>query len=207
MLYALGKAHDDLGYYAEAFACYTAGGKSYLSERAFDQNQVLDYGQFIRNHFTPYSDSISTKKNVDGSDLAVFILGMPRSGTSLIEQIIASHPSAEGAGELSLLQRSIDGIQLGNSHLKSNLTNAFFSQENVIEHVERGDKYLQELKKYASRDVLRIVDKMPENFWWAGIIPQILPNAKIIHSKRHPLEICLSASELFLIMDIPTPTT
>jgi tetratricopeptide (TPR) repeat protein len=111
------------------------------------------------------------------SDLPVFIVGMPRSGTTLTEQIISSHPDVYGAGELGLI-KSV-------RHMRNDLNSEDFKQ--------MGKEYVEEVKKLdTSKKAKRITDKMPSNFMNILLIKSILPNAKIIHCRRNPIDTCLS---------------
>jgi len=112
----------------------------------------------------------------------VFVLGMPRSGTTLVEQILASHPSVHGAGELSTLRRLTDQHG-GIVDLPKVLTPQLATQI--------GEAYLAETALLAGGKA-QIVDKMPSNFLQAGLIPLILPGARIIHVRRNAVDNCLS---------------
>jgi hypothetical protein len=117
---------------------------------------------------------------------------MPRSGTSLIEQILSSHPDIFGAGELKLLAPAVDNMRFGNNRLQMNESEPAFANELQAGWEQRGRWYVEHLLKLADKPCKRIVDKMPGNFTLAGLIKPILPNARIIHSRRHPVETCLS---------------
>jgi len=119
----------------------------------------------------------------------VFICGMPRSGTTLVEQIIASHPKAYGAGELKDISR-----------LSVGLSDKWRGQMNYPECAVRlkeaeasgmGQSYLDAISKLAP-EAERVVDKMPANFINLGFIQTILPGARVIHTRRHPMDSCLS---------------
>ena len=120
----------------------------------------------------------------------VFVVGMPRSGTSLTEQILASHPGVYGAGELDFINRVFEGT-LG----MLSATVAEFPSCLDRLSVDRADGMAQiylEPMKSLSPNALRIVDKMPLNFLHLGLISLLLPEAKIIHCRRDPLDNCLS---------------
>jgi tetratricopeptide (TPR) repeat protein len=114
--------------------------------------------------------------NACKSDIPIFVIGMPRSGTSLVEQILASHPLVFGAGELgfvaSIAQR--------------------FGANGFEQLREMGERYVERASALAS-SATRIVDKMPLNFFHAGLIHLMLPRARIIHCRRDPVDTCLSA--------------
>jgi hypothetical protein len=129
------------------------------------------------------------KRRGNPSYLPVFIVGMPRSGTSLIEQMLASHPKVFGAGELTTFHNAVcelaepGGASLPFPELLLSLP----------KHRLRalGDRYLGAVKVLAPA-AARITDKMPGNFRYAGLIHLVLPNARIIHSRRDPIDTCPS---------------
>jgi hypothetical protein len=115
------------------------------------------------------------------------VVGMPRSGTTLIEQILASHPDVTGAGELSALRLAVEGMGPFPDWLEA------LDDSDTPEATLRqcGQNYLARVAPLA-HGRSRLVDKMPGNFMYAGLIPLILPGAKIIHVRRDPVDTCLS---------------
>jgi hypothetical protein len=129
------------------------------------------------------------------SRLPIFILGMPRSGTTLIEQIIASHPLVYGAGEVPVFHdvvssmRGADGQTIAYPEVVPTLNPQAFRQI--------GARYIDELSRLAPSGE-RVTDKTPSNYYRVGLIHLALPEAKIIHSVRNPLDTCISCfSKLF----------
>ncbi|MGH6874602.1 MAG: sulfotransferase family protein, partial [Aestuariivirgaceae bacterium] len=121
----------------------------------------------------------------------VFIVGMPRSGTSLVEQIIASHPKAFGAGELDDI-----GFIAATLGMKGVRTDVPVDPERILslsrpEIVKAASRYLRRLSR-RSPEAVRITDKMPHNFERLGLIALMLPRARVIHCRRDPLDTCLS---------------
>jgi tetratricopeptide (TPR) repeat protein len=160
--YALGKYLDDTGSYAEAFASY---------QQANEINKRLG-GSYDPARLTSLVDGIIHRPDYlnvtsDDSQQPVFIVGMPRSGTSLAEQILSSHASVFGAGEVAFWD-------------KADPRNAQLAQD-----------YLKRVREHPA-DALRITDKMPANFLYLGLIHAVFPRARIIHMRRHPLDTCLS---------------
>src|SRR5262249_44904026 len=131
----------------------------------------------------------------DPSAAPIFIIGMPRSGTTLIEQILASHPSVFGAGELMNIPNAV-------AKLSAPEGTAMPFPEAVCsigcEQLRRlGESYIAAIRALAP-NAERITDKLPHNFYFAGLIHLALPNARIIHARRDPIDTCLSCfSELF----------
>jgi hypothetical protein len=123
------------------------------------------------------------------SDLPVFIVGMPRSGTTLIEQIVASHPDVTGAGELSALRHVVDAHGMFPEWLAALSDGPGEAAARVLEQL--GRDYLARTVPLA-RGGARLVDKMPGNFALAGLIALMLPGARIIHTRRDAVDTCLS---------------
>lgn len=184
--YALGKAYDDLGEFKKAFPHFSEGSRLKREGLEFSSEAESHNIDKLIEWFT-----VDRFKQLQGAGLndrtPIFILGMPRSGTTLTEQIIASHPLVHGAGELknllALVQSKVNEDGLG---FPSNLKG--LSKEDIHEWAE---KYLTLLRQHSS-DALRITDKMPANYLALGFIPLMFPNAKIIHVKRNPIDTCIS---------------
>lgn len=191
--YALGKCYDDTGEYERAFEHYLEGARLKRSTISYDADNIEQTVNSLMDIFD--SDGITRLRGGgDDSELPIFILGMPRSGTTLIEQIIASHPIVHGAGELrdikNLAHRHF--VPSGNNNFPNNLSNLTPAILSTL-----GTEYVKGLRKRAI-NAARITDKMPGNFQFIGLIHAMLPNAKIIHVKRNPLDTCISCfSRLF----------
>jgi tetratricopeptide (TPR) repeat protein len=179
--YALGKYYDDTKQYDLAFRSYQqASALKRAADGPFDREGFTKLVEAMIRVYTP--DFVNRAwAGASDSTLPVLVCGMPRSGTSLTEQIIASHPSAFGAGELHYFNREarahrpeILGGQLDDPFLR-----AF------------AGGYEEHLRSF-SKDARRIVDKMPNNFQWLGLFHIAFPNGKIIHARRHPIDTCLS---------------
>lgn len=189
--YALAKAFDDVGDTDTAYRHYGIGGNK--------KGKLDPYKEREAAQLTNIVPKVVTAKHVENShqtgctsDVPVFILGMPRSGTSLMEQILSSHPDIFGAGELKFLTGILENIGLDQMRLRLGNNEPVFDYDLNASWEERGQSYVEKLQKLAEDPYKRIVDKMPGNFNFVGLIHSILPNAKIIHSRRHPVETCLS---------------
>ncbi|HEY0973637.1 MAG TPA: sulfotransferase [Solimonas sp.] len=194
--YAMGKAFDDVGDIATAFAHYVEGGRVHLRDQVQDDNeQKLMAAQ---RRFTAPVLRQPAEPGCD-SELPVFVLGMPRSGTSLVEQVLASHPAVYGAGELKLMPRVVDGIVAAGFRLALQTRAPVFAPDQPASWKQRGDAYVDLMKALvpATQQPRRIVDKMPGNYVWVGQIHLMMPKARIVHCRRHPVETCLSAFRLF----------
>jgi len=168
--YAIGKYYDDTKDYAQAFLNYQRANELAATRGpGHDRAQLTrTIDQIIRSHDRTWIGRRQTAANF--STRPVFIVGMLRSGTSLAEQILASHPQVFGAGEL------------------------MFWSEQLAADAGRADAatdYLELLRR-KSTDAARVVDKMPNNFLSLGLIHAALPRARIIHMRRDPVDTCLS---------------
>jgi hypothetical protein len=135
-------------------------------------------------------DYFAARANIgETSEVPVFVLGMPRSGTTLVEQIIASHPAAHGAGELEEL-----GWLAANMPKLTGGTAPYPEAARLIDATNAKSIAAQYLEPLIARApaARRITDKMPGNFIRIGLIAVLFPKARIVHVRRHPLDTCLS---------------
>ena len=192
--FSLAKVYDDLGRFDEAFACMDEANGIKRKRISYDEIQML--GLFDRFR-TTFDRALIEAKSGRGfqSPLPVFIIGMPRSGTTLIEQILASHPAVHGAGELQDFDRLAREMRGSNGDVLHHPEDARTLTPNQLRAL--GEAYVSELKCYAPA-AQRVTDKMPANFLYAGLIHLALPGARIIHVLRDPRDTCLSCySKLF----------
>ena len=182
--FSLGKLYDSIGLYDNAFSQYELGNRLKFSRYSHEGHRKL-----IDSCISTFSSEFMERapRSTVFSDVPVFIIGMPRSGTSLVEQILATHPAVHGAGELT----DIDQI----ARFRESESDDFFprgmlqADQNKIDAMTK--KYIDALHSL-SETALRITDKMPGNFLYLGLIEQLFPNARIIHCRRNPLDTCLS---------------
>jgi tetratricopeptide (TPR) repeat protein len=183
--FALGKAYLDINDPERAFRHFVAGNRHKRGSFDYDGEATGRWMARIREIFTPERFA-GLAGSGEPSTLPFFVVGMPRSGTTLIEQIISSHPQVTGAGELTALRGAVEpmgsipdwvaGLDRGTA--KGALRQC-------------GQDYLSRVTPLA-HETPHLVDKMPGNFLYAGLIPLILPGARIIHIRRDPLDTCLS---------------
>jgi len=179
--YALGKVYDDLKMPDKSFPHFLEGARIKRKKIHYDAKDKEKVFARIQSLFSPeFFDRV--KGNGNSSDVPVFILGMPRSGTTLTEQIISSHPDVFGAGELFEMLN----ISKGNSSFPDYI-------ERVTSDIitKMGNEYVEKVMARAPGSK-RITDKMPANFLNVGLIHAALPKAKIIHVMRNPLDTCIS---------------
>lgn len=179
--FALGKYFDDTGDYERAFAHFRHGNE--LTKQFGGKYDPQDFAalidRIVRDVDAAFMQSLHSSAN--HSERPVFIIGMPRSGTSLTEQILASHPDAFGAGEVRFWDRAFSEVE---AVVRS-------GQHPGACVVQLADEYLKRVTHRAG-DALRVTDKMPANFLYAGLISAVFPRARLIHMQRHPLDTCLS---------------
>ncbi|MER9939424.1 sulfotransferase [Mesorhizobium sp. M0088] len=183
---AAGKVLNDLKRYKDAFDHFNKSKQA--SGRNFDIDQYRRWIDSLIATFTP--EMLAAKADYGNpSEIPVFVVGMPRSGTTLTEQICASHPDVHGAGELMKLRRVANAIELRRSSA-GDLNSAIAS---ITKGLSRtlAEEHLSYLKERAPA-ALRIVDKMPHNFELIGLIGLLFPNAKIIHCRRDAIDNCVS---------------
>lgn len=185
--FALGNIFRDRGEPAEAFACYRRANA--IRDRDFPWTSSDEEAWFegLTSTFTaPFFDA-RKGFGVD-SERPLFIVGMPRSGTSLIEQIIASHPEVAGGGELSDIRSLADAPPSGGTGLPF--------PRSVMQLTERmsqnlAKRYLGKLDDISS-SAKHVTDKLPDNYQYLGIIALLLPRARVIFCRRDPMATCLS---------------
>jgi tetratricopeptide (TPR) repeat protein len=188
-LFAVAKAWEDRGDYARAFAHYREANTRQRALVSYDPVQMEIVNERIRKVFT--ADFLHEHAGCGNPDAApIFILGLPRSGSTLLEQILASHSQVEGTSELPYLGRI-------SSSLSRNRTGGVNYPESVRElrgtHFHAlGTQYLERAAVHRGRRTPRFIDKMPNNFPLIGLIHLILPNARIVDARRYPLDACLS---------------
>lgn len=199
--FALGKAYDDLGRYDEAFARLIEGNALKRKTFTYDEPTVLGYFDRIRNVVT--ADAVQA---LSGGGFAttqpIFVLGMPRSGTTLVEQILASHRLVTGAGELKDFSETVNSVRSNDGRQAP--FPEFLPVLTPAELARIGEAYANRLARRAP-GAQHITDKMPSNFYFLGLIHLALPGAKIIHSNRNAVDTCVSCfSKLFSAEQIQT---
>ena len=205
---ALGKIHDDRGEWEAAFAHYEKANRPFAAGALEQVDESLSLMDRMRTVFD--AEWFATRPAAMNPDpTPVFIVGMPRSGTTLVEQLLAGHPDVHGAGELSGILRlaaevawhagtDVDPLRTGvasmNAALRPGADSAYPECVRALSAAEiaaLGERYLEHLRAHSS-EAARISDKLPGNYMHLGFIATILPGAKIIYCRRDPLDNAIS---------------
>jgi tetratricopeptide (TPR) repeat protein len=188
--FALGKAYEDKGLIDKSFACYERGNahkkvqsrykSSELTAEFKAQAQVFDKA-FVARH----SDTGCVAPD------PIFIVGLPRSGSTLLEQILSSHSQVDGTMELPNMLALAQKLRRGERISSTNYYPAVLNDLSQQQLAEFGEQFLRETRVHRGSAPF-FIDKMPNNFRHIGLISLILPNAKIIDARRHPMACCFS---------------
>jgi tetratricopeptide (TPR) repeat protein len=199
LLFALAHACDARGDYTEAAACLERANALALKQR-IKQNQIYDpaeHSRFVDRLIESFTPELFERLSGAGHDTVqpVFVFGMPRSGTTLVEQVLASHTRAHGAGELRLARHMFDAVP-GVVGRNDGLTSCLNDLDKMGVH-ELGRRYQASLREIFERvrpgfAPFRSVDKMPDNYLYLGLLALVFPRATLIHVRRDPKDVALS---------------
>jgi tetratricopeptide (TPR) repeat protein len=189
--YALGKAYEDRADYARSFAHYDDGARSRRRDFRYNADERTALMRRAKTFFT--ADLFKARAALGApAPGPIFVVGMPRAGSTLIEQILSSHSQIEGTMELSDIgdiAREIGGKGRGAQSKYPEALGAL----SAAELAAFGESYLNRTRIQRRTDAPFFIDKMPNNFQHIGLIHLILPNAKIIDARRHPMANCFAA--------------
>ena len=190
LMFALGKAHEDLGEYSTAFNYYRQGNDLKRAQSGYDAQKM---GVELQAQATFFSKDVFTSRADSGDPASdpIFIVGLPRAGSTLLEQILASHSLVDGTLELPNILSIAQSLRRRGQGEGSAEYPAIIADMSALELRELGEKYLAETAIHR-QDAPYFIDKMPNNFRHIGLIKLILPNAKIIDARRHPMACCFS---------------
>ena len=184
--FALGKAMDDRNRYDDAWRYYTSANATRRRSVFFDgvqfESKVDGIISAIDEREIAGSAAVEPQSTVP-----IFVVGMPRSGSTLIEQILASHSDVEATAELPYMA-ALAGRAIFSSDQESHSAIAKLSAGDLA---EIGDQYMKATNMHRKLSKPHFVDKMPDNFLYAGLIAMTLPNARIIDARRNPLDTCI----------------
>jgi hypothetical protein len=194
--FAQAKAYADLKDHKRSFERLLSGNALKRAKIHYDEAAAL--GLFDRIEAVFSAKLLREKEKPGGGDpssVPIFVLGMPRSGTTLVEQILASHPQVHGAGELKTFNDVV--LEVRGPGGQTIPYPDFVPGLDARALGQIGARYLAEIKKLAP-DAPHITDKMPSNYYFAGLIHLALPHARIVHTVRDPVDTCISCfSKLF----------
>lgn len=190
LCFALAKALEDAGQYDEAFEYYAAGNEIKQKLSGYDADANTSRIRTIREHCMRELFEARQGSGNPARD-PIFIVGLPRSGSTLLEQILASHSQVEGTMELPYISQY--ALRLGGEKKRTDVSKypAVLHELTDDRFGELGEEYLQATQIQRS-GLPFFIDKMPNNFVHIGLIQLILPNAKIIDARRHPMACCFS---------------
>jgi predicted Zn-dependent protease len=190
--FALGKALEDQRRFAESFEHYAAGNALRRSRVNYDAGKTSLHMRRSKEIYTPQFFAERTHFGSQASD-PIFIVGLPRAGSTLLEQILASHSQVEGTRELAEMPEIARGLATKNGEADES---RFFEALCALDAALVGalaDRYLKETRIYRRGGAPRFIDKMPNNFLHIGLIHLMFPRAAIIDARRHPIGSCFSA--------------
>ena len=184
--FALGKAYADIGDHRRSFQHLLAANAAERSLIKYDEAETLSIFDDIQKVFTRELIAIKSGSGVPSSR-PIFIVGMPRSGSTLVEQILSSHPEIEGVGEVGTFRTAVADA-VGPAAVGLDFAPALDGK--TIASI--GEKYLAGIAALMSTDRPRVTDKQLNNFLHLGLLHLALPNAVILHTARNPLDGCIS---------------
>lgn len=205
--FALGKACLDIGQTEKAFWYYAEGNLLKRATYKFDIALSEAYAESIINLFTEETVARLRGKSSIKSDRPIFVVGLPRSGSTLVDQILSSHPDVGSVGEARFLGNCIPAFPNAEvpQYIKPSMpsiTRELLDKMDGAMLDDIGQKYLALMEPYA-KDTNRVVDKMLFNYSWLGVLRLALPEAKIVHCMRDPVDIGLSMWQILFGDDIP----
>ena len=189
--FALGKALEDAGDYAASFQHYLAGN---TLRKATAPHDARGGTARMRRAKQVYSREFFAQREGHGCKARdpIFIVGLPRAGSTLIEQILSSHPAVEGTMELPELAAMTRMLRQRAESPQTTTYHDVLAAWMPSELLALGERYLERTRIHRTTDAPLFIDKMPNNFAHVGLIHLMLPNARIIDARRHPLACCLS---------------
>jgi tetratricopeptide (TPR) repeat protein len=175
--FGLAKASEDLGDYEQAYTYYGEGNALRKRLLTYDINQDVELFKQLKSSYPKIEKNSLEPDKLTKNLMPVFIVGMPRSGTTLVEQIVSSHSQVTGAGELNFARQFGAAIAAGITEVNNDALLDF------------RQNYLNKLQNVSNGNLI-VTDKMPQNFRYIGLLAAAFPEAKIIYVKRNPAAVC-----------------
>jgi tetratricopeptide (TPR) repeat protein len=197
--FAYAKALDDRGEHEKALEHYIIGGEMKRAHLEYKEEETFGFFDGIRNAFPK---ELFDNRKFEGLDdnRPVFIVGMPRSGSTLVEQILSSHPDVYGAGEVKYLSRALGQLR---DRFPSLPKYPDMAAKIAPAQLDILAKNYQEALSKGAGDAKCITDKLLTNYFFLGLINLLFPKAKVIHTKRDPVDTCLSGFTKLFKDDMP----
>jgi tetratricopeptide (TPR) repeat protein len=191
LCFALGKAYEDRGDFEESFRHYRIGNELKRIESNYRSEIIEDN---TRRQIEVCTAEFFAARNGFGAPARdpIFIVGLPRSGSTLLEQILASHSCVEGTQELANVQQMVHVLRGREPELQESRYPQVLTDLSGAQFAALGDQYLADTRIYRTPGVAHFIDKMPNNFRHLGLIHLMLPNARIIDARREPMACCFS---------------
>jgi tetratricopeptide (TPR) repeat protein len=194
--FALAKELEDIGEYQESFAALAEGNRVKRATLDYDVANDVAAMQKVMGHYT--AEALARAKPGEPAAGPVFILGMPRTGTTLVERILGSHTDVVSLGELVDFPAEMTDLAR-RTHAESGSTDPDLLLASLdMDFAELGRNYLKAVRPLAGERKY-FIDKLPFNFRYCGLIHQALPNAKIVHLTRDPLDTCYAVFKTLFI--------
>lgn len=196
--FSLGKAFEDRGDWTRSFEYYAAGNRRRGAQLDYQREETTGLVDRTRATFTREFLAARAGQGCPAPD-PIFIVGLPRAGSTLIEQILSSHPLVEGTAELPELTMLARRLTAEGRQAAAAGTEPAPSYPGVLARLDAaalralGEEYLERTRHYRKTDRPYFIDKLPNNFAHLGLLHLILPNARVIDARRHPLGGCFSA--------------
>ena len=197
--FAIGKAYDDIGDYKKAIEHFKKGADIKRGKLSYDEPQTLGFFDSICEVF---NEALMKNPPYRGksTEVPVFIVGMPRSGSTLVEQVLSNHPDTFGAGEIKEFSRQMNLLRSRFPGLPK--YPQMMKKLNEAQFDLLAGNYLGKLVALSPQSA-RITDKLLTNYYFVGLLHILYPKAKIIHTRRNPVDTCLSAYTKLFKDDMP----
>lgn len=191
LLFALAKELEDLGRYDESFPILAQGAGLYRRTLQFDLGEELDFLAAIHDTWTAAQVARHDGASAPDRQIPIFITGLPRTGTTLVERILGAHSAVHSAGELPDFVRLLNGMMERLPHLAGRTRADMVPASITLDFARLGRRYLEQSAPLTG-DTPYFIDKLPQNSIYLGLIHRALPEARLVLVQRHPMDTCYS---------------
>jgi len=185
--YALSKELEDIGQHQDAFACLMDANRGHRARMSYDFSRDAEIFDAIESNWPSYA---AAPVSDAPTDAPIFIIGMPRTGTTLVDRIISSHPDVVSAGELQAFPLAVKAASATRTRLALDAETLHHVTGKDLGKI--GKDYMRRAEAYIPKGQIRFIDKFPGNFHYAGLIARALPGARILCLRRHPMDTVVS---------------